>query len=271
MRTEKASGTVVVLRPEPPAPPVSMSTTGPLYIASPILLLAIWELVAALGWIDVRFFPPPSAVAVTFWTEIKNGAWFYHVGATLGRVLFGFIVGSILGIALGVLMGLMPFVRLAFYPLIAAIYPIPKIAIFPLILLIMGIGEASKLVTIAASCFFFLAVSAMTGVLNIPRVYLDVGRNFEASRLNFIRTVAIPAALPVIFSGLRLALGAAFLIVVSIEFIGAQQGIGWLIWHSWELFSIRLMFVGLLTVSFLGLLFMLILDWLEKYLVPWRL
>jgi NitT/TauT family transport system permease protein len=183
---------------------------------------------------------------------------------------FGFGAGATLGILLGAFMGLIPAVRITFFPLIGAIYPIPKIALFPLILLIMGFGEASKLVTVAASCTFMLSINVMTGVLNIPAVYKDVGNMFGASRIAFIRTVAIPAALPVVFAGLRLALGSSFLVVVGVEFIGAQQGIGWLIWHSWELFSIKLMFVGLLTVSALGLSFMLILGWVEKKLIPWH-
>jgi NitT/TauT family transport system permease protein len=271
MHTEVAKRKVVVL-------PVDVGTRGRFdrspglaYVISPALLLAVWQIVGMLGWIDLRFFPLPSQIAVTFVQDLVSGNWFIHVGATLGRVLFGFIAGSALGILTGALMGLVPWVRFSAYPLIASIYPIPKIAIFPLILLIFGLGEASKLVTISASCFFLLAISSMSGVMTIPRVYMDVGRNFGARGMDFIATIAIPAALPAIFSGLKLALGSAFLVVVSLEFINAESGIGWQIWRSWELFSIRTMFVSLLTVSFLGLALMVALDWLERRLVPWRL
>jgi NitT/TauT family transport system permease protein len=244
--------------------------SGYFYILSPALVLVVWQIVGALGLIDLRFFPTPSMIAVTFWEQVKTGEWFIHVGATVARVLVGFVVGSFIGTVTGTLMGLLPAVRLSVYPLVAAFYPIPKIAIFPLILLIFGMGETSIFITIAATCFFLLSISAMAGVLNIPQVYLDVGRNFGADRLYLIRTVAIPAALPVIFSGLKLALGAAFLVVVSIEFVNASTGIGWQIWHSWELFSIRTMFVSLLTISLLGLVFVISLDWLERKLVPWH-
>jgi len=247
-----------------------LDPSNPVLLLSPALILIVWELVAQLGLIDVRFFPAPSTVAHTFWQEVKSGMWFYHVRMTLMRVLVGFTVGAFAGILAGVIMGLSSFVRVAVYPLIAAIYPVPKVAIFPLVLLILGIGEASKITTVIASCFFFLAISAMSGVLNIPNVYKDVGKNFGASRAAFITTIALPAAMPAIFSGLRLALGAAFLVDVSIEFVSAQEGIGWLIWHSWELFSLPLMFVGLLTVSFLGLLLTFSLDFVEEKLVPWR-
>jgi len=244
--------------------------TGYFYILSPALVLLVWQIAGSLGFLDLRFFPTPSMIAVTFWEQVKTGEWFLHVGATVGRVLLGFVTGSFVGIVTGTLMGLVPAVRLSVYPLVAAFYPIPKIAIFPLILLIFGMGETSIFITIAATCFFLLSISAMAGVLNIPQVYLDVGKNFGANRLYFIRTVAIPAALPVIFSGLKLALGAAFLVVVSIEFVNASTGIGWQIWRSWELFSIRTMFVSLLTISLLGLILVISLDWLERKLVPWH-
>lgn len=271
MRTDIAKRKVLVLPTEDKGSARSDRNYGLAYIISPAILLAVWQTVGMLGWIDLRFFPLPSTIAVTFYQELISGNWFIHVGATMGRVLFGFIVGSALGILIGALMGLIPWVRFVAYPLIASIYPIPKIAIFPLILLIFGLGEASKLVTISATCFFLLAISSMSGVMNIPRVYMDVGRNFGSRGIDFIATIAIPAALPAIFSGLKLALGSAFLVVVSLEFINAESGIGWQIWRSWELFSIKTMFVSLLTVSFLGLALVVVLDWLERKLVPWRL
>lgn len=247
-----------------------LDPTNPVLFLSPVMILVIWEIVGQLNLIDTRFFPPPSQIAVVFWQQIASGELFYHTGITLYRVLVGFAVGSIIGTFVGITMGLSSLARVTLYPLIAAIYPIPKVAIFPLLLLVMGLGEGAKLATIIASCFFFLTISGMSGVMNVPHVYKDVGRNFGANYWNFVTTIALPAALPPIFAGLRLSLGTAFLVGVSIEFISAQEGIGWMIWHSWELFSLPLMFVGLLTVSFLGLVLTFMLDFAEKRLVPWK-
>jgi hypothetical protein len=158
---------------------VQIPISATCYILSPALVLLVWQLAGMLGLIDLRFFPTPSMIAVTFWEQVRTGEWFIHVGATVARVLLGFAVGSFVGIVTGTLMGLVPAVRLSVYPLVAAFYPIPKIAIFPLILLIFGMGETSIFITIAATCFFLLSISAMAGVLNIPQVYLDVGRNFR--------------------------------------------------------------------------------------------
>jgi NitT/TauT family transport system permease protein len=261
---------IIDIRAQNERPPKGLFVRAGEYLLSPVLILALWELVARAGWVDTRFFPPPSEVAVTFWGMMQSGEWFRHVGLTLGRVLSGVVTGSVLGVIVGLMMGLSPFVRLVVYPLIGAIFPIPKIAIFPLVLLIFGLGELSKFVTVTLTCFFFLAVNSMVGVLNTPRVFADVGKNFEVGRMRFFLTIALPASLPMIFAGLRLAIGAAFLVVVAVEFVSADGGIGWLIWHSWELFSIKLMFVGLLTVSGLGLALIYGLDMLERVLVPWR-
>jgi NitT/TauT family transport system permease protein len=250
--------------------PSGLIVRGGKYLLSPILILMIWELGARAGWVDVRFFPPPSQVAETFASMIRSGEWFHHVGLTLWRVLSGFVAGSAVGVLVGLAMGLSPLVRVIVYPLIGAIFPIPKIAIFPLVLIIFGLGELSKFATVSLTCFFFLAINSMVGVLNIPRVFMEVGRNFEVGRIRFFLTIALPASLPMIFAGLRLAIGAAFLVVVAVEFVSSDGGIGWLIWHSWELFSIKLMFVGLLTVSGLGLLLISGIDAIERTIVPWR-
>lgn len=262
--------TIIDIPAQKERPPKRAVVRAGEYLLSPVLILAVWEAVARAGWVDTRFFPPPSEVAVTLAALMASGDWFKHVGLTLWRVLNGVVAGSLLGVVVGLMMGLSPFVRVLVYPLIGAIFPIPKIAIFPLVLLIFGLGELSKFVTVTLACFFFLAVNSMVGVLNIPKVYADVGKNFEVGRRRFFLTIALPASLPMIFAGLRLAIGAAFLVVVAIEFVTADGGVGWLIWHSWELFSIKLMFVGLLTVSALGLVLIYGLDAAERKFVPWR-
>lgn len=262
--------TIVRIESRPaPAPKKTIARIGE-YLLSPMLLLVLWEIAARAGMVDTRFFPPPSQVAETFGEMMASGDWFRHVGLTVWRVLTGFVAGSLIGVFVGLAMGLSPPVRMLVHPLIAAVFPIPKIAIFPLVLIIFGLGEKSVFVTVSLSCFFFLAVNSMAGVLSVPRVFVDVGKNLEVGRTRFFLTIALPGSLPMIFAGLRLAIGAAFLVVVAIEFVSASGGVGWLIWHSWELFSIKLMFVGLLTVAALGLVLMYGLDAVERVFVPWR-
>lgn len=237
---------------------------------SPLLLLILWELLVQFQILDFRFFSKPSTIAGYFWNMIRTGELLNHVNASLVRIGVGFLMGCVPGILLGIIMGLSRIVRAGINPMIAATFPIPKIAILPLILLIFGLGEQSKYVIVAIGTFYFALINTMTGVMNIDKIYLDVGKNFGASRVNIWRTVALPGALPMIFAGVKLGWGVALLLIVAAEFVGAKSGIGFLIWNSWQVFSIEQMFVGLIVISGIGFTSFLILDEVEKVVVPWK-
>jgi NitT/TauT family transport system permease protein len=238
---------------------------------SPILLLLLWEALVQVGLLDKRFFPAPSSIVGTFWGLIASGELFKHLQASISRIAIGFVLGAVPALILGITMGLFRWVRAFFSPMVASLYPIPKIAILPLVMLIFGLGEQSKWVIIAVGVFFLVLYNTMAGVMNIPNIYLDVGKNFGASRLQFYLTVALPGALPLIFTGIKLAAGVALLIIVAAEFVGAKTGIGYMIWQSWQTFSVETMYVGLVVISMLGYLVSLGLDELEHILIPWRL
>jgi NitT/TauT family transport system permease protein len=242
-----------------------------LSIFSPILLLILWEVLVQTGALDKRFFPAPSSITGTFWGLVSSGELWKHLTASISRIAVGFVMGAIPAILLGITMGLFRWPRAFFSPMVAALYPIPKIAILPLIMLIFGLGEMSKYVIIAIGVFFLVLYNTWAGVMNIPNIYLDVGKNFGASRLQFYWTIAIPGALPLIFTGLKLAAGVALLIIVAAEFVGAKTGIGYLIWQSWQTFSVETMYVGLVVIAVLGYLVSLLMDELEHFLIPWRL
>lgn len=242
-----------------------------LFVVSPIIFIAAWEIAVWLGWVDKRFFPRPTLVMVELGSMVQSGELPKHVMDTLVRIGIAFVVGAIAGVAVGLAMGLSRWVRAALMPMVAAIYPLPKIAIFPLILLIFGLGETSKIVTVAISVFFQVLFPTLLGVTGIPRIYLDAGKNFGARGMDLYLKIALPGALPAILSGCRVALGVALIVIVSVEFIGSSTGVGYLIWNSWQLFNVNRMFVGLMTAALLGYLAALLLDKLEKRLVPWRL
>jgi NitT/TauT family transport system permease protein len=254
-------------------PPLGLSRQNQeriLSLFSPILLLVLWEVLVQIGALDKRFFPAPSSIVGTFSNLVTSGELWKHLTASISRILIGFALGAIPALILGITMGLFRWVRAFFSPMIAALYPIPKIAILPLIMLIFGLGEPSKWVIIAIGTFFLVLYNTMAGVMNIPSIYLDVGKNFGASRLQFYWTIALPGALPLIFTGIKLAAGVALLIIVAAEFVGAKTGIGYLIWQSWQTFSVETMYVGLVVIAILGYLVSLAMDELEHYLIPWR-
>lgn len=237
---------------------------------SPLLLLALWEGTGRAGLLDQRFFPAPSAIIETFAEVAGSGELLSHMLTSLGRIGVGFVIGAVPALLLGIAMGLSRLVRAALKPMVGALYPIPKTAIFPLLLLIFGIGEPSKYAIVAIGVFFLVLLNTMAGVLSIESVYLDVGKNFGARRLDVLRTIALPGALPLIFTGLRLGWGNALLLIVVGEIIGARSGIGAFIWTAWQTFQVERMYVGLLVISFVGYVSFLLIDELQRWLVPWK-
>lgn len=236
---------------------------------SPLLLLLIWELSAQFNLIDRRFFPPPSAIAGTAWKMIVSLELFDHIGATLRRVGVGYVLGAVPGILLGLILGLNRPLRRILGPIFSALYPVPKIAILPLILLIFGVGDASKFVVIAIGVFFLLFYNTLGGVMQIPQIYLDVARNAGATRLQTFRRIALPSALSGIFTGLKLAAGSSYIIISAAEFLGARSGVGFFIWASWQTFAVSRMFVGIVVISALGYLTIMALEAIERRLIPW--
>ena len=239
-------------------------------LVSPLLLLALWEALVRIQILDARFFPAPSSIVGTFTGLIASGELLVHVGASLKRVLLGFLAGGVPALALGLMMGLSRWARAALNPIISATYPIPKSAILPLVMLIFGLGDASKVALVAIGVFYLVLINTMAGVLNIQPIFLDVGRNFGASRLQVFRTIAFPGALPLIFAGLRLGLGIALILIVIAEIVGARSGIGYMIWQAWTIFQVERMYVGLVVIAVLGWLAALIIDAVERVLIPWR-
>jgi NitT/TauT family transport system permease protein len=241
-----------------------------LSVLSPLSLLLLWEFLARIHAIDIRLLSSPSLIFQSFIPLLFSGELLYNTLVSVQRVLWGFVAGALPGIVIGMSMGLSPFVRSAVEPMIAATYPIPKLAIMPLILLIFGIGELSKVFTIAIGVFYLVVINTMAGVLNIDKIYLDVAKNFGASRKDFYLTVAFPGALPMIFAGLKLGMGMALILIVAAELSAAKAGVGWMIWRAYDMFDIERMFVALITLSILGYVFSVILDVIERWVLPWK-
>lgn len=239
-------------------------------IFSPLLLLVAWEGAGRLGLIDARFFPPPTAIAQAFPRLLASGELWDDTVVTLGRVIIGFVIGAGPGLALGLAMGLSRYLRAALNPMVGALYPIPKSAILPLLLLIFGTGEGSKYAIVASGAFFLVLLNTAAGVLSIEHVYLDVGRNFGAGRLQTFLTIALPGALPFILTGIRLAWGIALILIVVGEIFASRSGLGYLINNSYQTFQVEKMYAGLIVMSLIGYVSFLSLDELQRWLIPWR-
>ena len=219
---------------------------------------------------DRRFVPAPSDIAWRYWDMVVSGELETNTLVTLWRVFAGFVIGSVPGIAVGLLMAMFRPVRIFFDPLIATLFPIPKIALMPLLLLVFGFGDASKIALVVIAVFFPVVVNTYVGAANIERIYWDVAKNYGASQSVIFRRIVFFGALPMIFAGLRIALAVSFIVLVAAEFVATKTGIGYLIWNSWELMEVDVMFVGIVTVGVLGLIATVILREIERKVIPWK-
>lgn len=241
-----------------------------LSILTPIVLLLVWELAARTGLIDSRVFSAPTLIFQTGFEMISDGSLFVHSWATIYRLVAGFVFGAAVGIAMGLLMGLLRPLRAAFGPLFTALYALPMIAILPLLLLVFGLTETPRILAVAISVFFVLQINTTAAVVQIDSGVLEAARSYNAKGLRLFTSILLPASLPTILTGLRVAAGMSVTVVTAVEFVAANEGLGFLIWNSWQLFQPSVMYVGLVAVAILGAVVTFGLVWLERIVTPWK-
>jgi len=243
-------------------------------VLTPIALLLVWELISRVGLLDANFFPAPSTVlleSTRYFTDAKmRGDLLANLQASGIRLGVGFVLGSIVGIVLGLVMGLVPVVRYALNAVITATYPLPKLALFPLMIIFFGIGDTSMIALVTLGVFFMVCINTIAGVTYSPPIYRDVAQAFELPRTTRLLRVTIPAAIPSVIGGLRLGFGQALIIVISTEFVSSQDGIGYMIWNSWQVLNVSAMFVGLAIVGIVGWLGSSLINIIGRRVVPWQ-
>lgn len=237
---------------------------------SPLLLLLLWEGAVQLGVLNRIFVPPPSEVVVALVDGLIDGSLVADVVVSSERIALGFLIGAVPATLLGIWSGLNRTVYYLVRPLATMLYPVPKIALLPLVIVVLGIGEISKIATVAISVFLMVVIHTIGGVMQVDRRYFEVGRLYGANQWTLFRTVALPASLPAIIEGWKLAMGFALTLIVGVEFVGASNGIGYRIWQSYELYAIADMFAAVSLIAVLGWVLTVGLDELERLLVPWR-
>ena len=195
----------------------------------PLLLAVGWELAVRAGWSDGRLVPPPSVIYATFAELAKTGELQRHAMATLARVAAGFGVGVVAGTLLGAITGYSNFAHRLLDPSLQALRAIPSIAWVPLFILWLGIFEASKVTLIAVGVFFPVYLGVMGAVMSVDRKFVEVGRVFRLSSPQMVRRILLPAVLPSYVIALRSGLGLGWMFVVAAEFMGASEGLGFLL------------------------------------------
>jgi NitT/TauT family transport system permease protein len=236
------------------------------------VFLALWELVARLNLVPGELsFPPFSVVMVEFYNLTANGVLGDNFLASLSRVLIGFTAGSLAGIAVGIVMGWREHVDKALHPIISLFYPIPALGWLPLLMLWIGINEMLPIAIIFICSFFPVLYNTVTGIRNVDKNYIRVARTLGASDFKVLTTVAIPLALPNIFTGLRLEAGMAWRVIIAAEMVAIPTGIGALMIKAESLIRIDIIIVCLIVLAVMCLAFERFFQYMETRLTTrWR-
>jgi sulfonate transport system permease protein len=235
----------------------------------PALVLAVWEVTTLRGWLPVQILPPPSLVAATFWDIIRDGEIAANLKISLWRITCGFVVGSAAGLAFGTAMGTSRTVEDYCGPLFRALAQIPSLGWVPILILIFGLDDILKYLIIAKACFVPTTLSTAQGIRNIPRQYLEVASVLRLSRRSVLTKLMLPAALPSIFGGLRLALSHAWIALIVVEMLAATEGVGYMMVWGRTLFQIDIVIVGMIVIGVIGLALDAGLTRLERRLQRW--
>lgn len=228
-----------------------------------ITVLAIWHV--AVQTSGTNIFPSPLSVARGIEGLLARGLFWRYVRDSLLRVSSGYLLAAVTGIPLGILLGWFPTMSAALNPLIQMLRPISPLAWMPLAVIWFGVGNITPIFLIFLAAFFPIVVSTMNAVRNVPRVLLLSGSNFGLSRPDMLRRVVFPATIPSVLTGLRLALGVAWLVVVAAEMIAVDSGLGYLIIDSRNAGKrYDLVVAGMLVIGVIGLLLDLLLRRLER-------
>jgi ABC-type nitrate/sulfonate/bicarbonate transport system permease component len=239
-------------------------------VATLVILVALWQAGASAGLISTMFLPAPVAIARALWALTVSGQLWLQLGASLSRLAIGWSIGTVAGIVLGFAIGLFTLARSPGMAVVSALFPIPKIALVPLFIIWFGIGEGSKIVTLAFGVFFPTVINTAAGVDGVPRNLIRMGQSFGLSRLSILRKIVLPGALPAILSGFRITTSTAIVLLVAAEMIGAERGIGAFVLQAGNLYDTDNLLAGIVVLSLLGLVIAWVIGRLERLLLRWR-
>jgi sulfonate transport system permease protein len=239
-------------------------------LALPVALAGGWEAAVHFGLVSGRLMPPPSRIFQTLYALVQSGQLWTHVSATMGRVLAGFAIGAVAGTLIGALTGASDFARRLLDPSLQALRSVPSIAWVPLFILWLGIFEASKLALIALGVFFPIYLGVAGAIMSVDRKLVEVGRVFRLSRTALARRVLLPAVLPAWVIALRSGLGLGFMFVVAAEFMGASEGLGYLLVDGQQLGKPDQILAAIIAFALLGKLSDSLLLLVTRPLLSWQ-
>jgi NitT/TauT family transport system permease protein len=235
-----------------------------------ILLLATWEVLPRLGVVNPVFLPPFSKVLAAWWTILQNGQLQTDFDASLYRILVGFGLAIVIAVPLGLLIAWYKPVQEFVNPVLEIFRNTPSLALLPVLVLILGIGQTSKIVLVVFSSTWPILLNTISGVRNVDPLLIKAARSMGLPPLRMFQKVVLPAAIPTIFTGIRLAGSHAVLVIIAAELVGANSGLGFLVTYAQQNFMIPTMYAAVITISALGLVFNKVLVGIERYVCRWQ-
>lgn len=235
-----------------------------------IVALLLWEAVVRLDLVNPLFTSSPSRIIATGYAMFADGSIYPHLAISGLELVVGYGLAIIVGVPLGILMGWYRRFNAAFDPIISALYATPRIALLPLIMIWFGIGLGSKFAIIFLSSVFPILINTTAGVQTVERDYIKVARSFGANDRQMFLTVAFPAAVPFLLTGLRLGLGHALIGIVVGEMYSAQAGVGYLISVAGATFQTDRVMFGIILIAAAGVFLTNILRMIERRFDRWR-
>ncbi|MFI9834515.1 ABC transporter permease [Streptomyces sp. NPDC051913] len=232
--------------------------------------LLLWEAATRVFEVNPLVLASPTQIAHAFAEMSSGGELTGHLTTSLRQFAAGFVIAGVLGVLAGLLMGQFRYVRYATEPWVLALYATPSIGLAPLFIIWLGFGFAAKAFIVVLMAFFPVAINTLSGVESLAREWKDVAASYKANAFERFVKVALPGALPYIFTGLRLAVGRGLVGIVVADFFGAQKGLGFLILQGAQQFRTADVFVGTILLAALGVVLTAFLRTVERKACPWR-
>jgi ABC-type nitrate/sulfonate/bicarbonate transport system permease component len=235
-----------------------------------LAVLGVWELVTRVGMVNTPSLPPVSGIFADWYGLLVSGEILKQLGPSLVRIGVGYFWAVIIGVGVGLMMGYFTVMYNALEPITELLRPIPSPAYIPLAILFLGLGNEMKYFVIFFACFFPILLNTQNGVRGIDAVQINTGRTFGLTRLQIVRKIILPGAMPSILTGMRISLGIALIVVVVAEMVASNNGIGYFILNAQRFFNVSDMFAGIFTLAVVGYLFNLIFLRVEARLLRYK-
>ncbi|MDM7854831.1 ABC transporter permease [Cellulomonas alba] len=235
-----------------------------------VAFLALWEVAPRAGWVDPVFLPPFSTVARTFAELVADGTLVTHTTTSLARAGAGFAIALVIAVPLGLVIGSSSRVSSYLTPFFEIFRNTAALALLPVFILLLGIGETSKVAIVVYACFFPLLLSAILGVRTVDPLLVKSARSLGIGRVALFAKVVLPSAVPTVFTGIRMAATSSVLVLLAAEMVGAKAGLGYFITYTQFNFQIPEMYAGIVAIALVGLAVNAVLVSVERRLSRWR-